>query len=332
MRRGPVPVSRDLVSQDGETPRSLATLTGCNRTSSSFDFELGLIGHLALSSYRWTRDAYNASAKRASFIAKIKKPQNPNEKREASKSSRVTVLPIGYVGILDGARMLQPAMYAGTPDPPAVSTLRQKHINVEDRQALHRAVDALWKAVDAGALRPMAIGGRPRRIVQLDPALTKAIPTLRSPRGRGFTSLRQSNPVYHELASWFGPDLSRVVLAFRESEVRRLGGKLVRARRTAFRSNDRKKARGRPSRQQMILPIVREVIESRKWSPLSSIKALTTLVNRKGEWQVSVSEETVTRVLDRLYDETRDRAFQRIRKIRKGSTPKWATSGGLINK
>jgi hypothetical protein len=241
----------------------------------------------------------------------------------------MTALPIGYVGILDAARMLQPAMYAGTPDSPAVITLRQKDINVEDRQALHRAVDELWNGVDAGTLRAMAIGGRPRRIVRLDPALTKAIPTLRSPRGRGFTSLRQSNPVYHELASWFGPDLSRVVLAFRETEVRRLAGKLVRARRTALRSN---KARGRRPRQQIILATVREVIESRNWSPLSSMKALTHLVNQKGGWQAPVSEETVTRVLDRLYEETQDRAFQRIRRKRKGSKPKKVDPERSINK
>jgi len=244
----------------------------------------------------------------------------------------MTVFPIGYVGILDAARMLQPAMYAGTPDPPAVITLRQKDINVGDRQALHRAVDELWNGVDAGTLRAMAIGGRPRRIVRLDPALTKAIPTLRSPRGRGFTSLRQSNPLYHELASWFGPDLSRVVLAFRETEVRRLAGKLVRARRTALSLNDRKKARGRPPRQQMILATVRELIESRKWSPLSSIKALTHLVNRNGESYEPVSQETVTRALDRLYEETHDRAFQRIRKIRKDSKPEKVDPERSINK
>jgi hypothetical protein len=195
----------------------------------------------------------------------------------------MTVVPIGYVDILDAARMLQPAMYAGTPDPPAVISLRQKNIDVGDRDALHRAIDELWNAVDARALRAMAIGGRPRLVVRLDPALTKAIPTLRSPRGRGFTSLRQSNPSYHELASWFGPDLSGVVLAFRETEIRRLAGKLVRARRTALRSNGRKNARGRPSRQQMILATVRELIEGRKWLPVSGIKALTHLVNRNGE-------------------------------------------------
>ena len=72
----------------------------------------------------------------------------------------------------------------------------------------------------------------------------------------------------------------------------------------------------------MILATVRELIESRKWSPLSGIKALTHLVNKKGEWMMPVSEETVTRAPDRLYDETHDRAFLRIRRIRKGSKPK----------
>ena len=252
------------------------------------------------------------------------KSSESHEKGESPKSPRMTVLPIGYVGILDAARMLQPAMYAGTPDASAVITLRQKGINVEDGQALHRAIGELWKGVDAGTLRVVAIGGRPRRIVRLDPELTKAIPMLRSPRGRGFTFVRQSNPVYHQLASWFGPDLSRVVLAFRENDIRKLAGKLVRARRTALRSNGGKKARGRPPRQQMIVASVRELIESGKWSPLKGIKALTQLVNRTGKWPVPVSEETVTRVLDRLYQESHDRAFQRIRRTRMASKPKQA--------
>jgi hypothetical protein len=82
----------------------------------------------------------------------------------------------------------------------------------------------------------------------------------------------------------------------------------------------------------MILATVRELIESRKWSPLSGIKALTHLVNRNGEWQQPVSEDTVTRVLDGLYEETHDRAFQRIRKTRKGSRPKKVDPARSITK
>ena len=91
---------------------------------------------------------------------------------------------------------------------------------------MHRANAEVWKAVDEGVLRALAIGGRPRRILRLDPELTKMIPTLRSPRGRGFTFLRQSNPAYHQLASWFGPLLHSAVLAFSD-QFSRVGNALL---------------------------------------------------------------------------------------------------------
>jgi hypothetical protein len=103
------------------------------------------------------------------------------------------VLPIGYVPLLEAAEMLLPALYAGVTDLPIVTSLRQEGIDVNDGSAMDRAVVELWKAVDKDTLRSVAIGGRPRRVVRLDPKFTKAVPTLRSPRGRGFTLLRQSN-------------------------------------------------------------------------------------------------------------------------------------------
>lgn len=39
-----------------------------------------------------------------------------------------TVLPIGYVTILEAAEMLLPAMYAGLPDLPIVTSHRQKDL------------------------------------------------------------------------------------------------------------------------------------------------------------------------------------------------------------
>ena len=108
------------------------------------------------------------------------------------------VLPVGYVTILEAAEMLQPAMYAGVPDLPIITKLRQEGIEVNDGPAIDRAVTKLWKAVDKGALRSMAIGGRPRRVVRLDAQFTKGVPALRNHRGRGLTLLRQSNPAYHE--------------------------------------------------------------------------------------------------------------------------------------
>jgi hypothetical protein len=189
------------------------------------------------------------------------------------------VLPNGYVTLLEAAETLLPAMYAGVPDLPVVKSLRQKGIDVRDGPAMDQAVGELWKAVDEGGLRPMAIGGRPRRIERLDAAMTKQIPTLRHARGRGFTFLRQSNPAYHQPASCFGSDFPRATLAFRETEVHNLARKLIRTRRATLRADGRK-ARGRPSRQAVIISTVLELVERGKFVPLNGLKALTQVVKR----------------------------------------------------
>jgi hypothetical protein len=119
------------------------------------------------------------------------------------------VLPNGYLTILQAADVLLPAIYGGISDRRVVSQLREQGEDVGDGQARGEAIAEIWKEVDAGALRAMAIGGRPRRIVRLDPSLTTSIPQLRSPRGRGFQWLRQSNPAYPQLASWYLGSLGR---------------------------------------------------------------------------------------------------------------------------
>jgi hypothetical protein len=100
------------------------------------------------------------------------------------------------------------------------------------RSGRDRAIAELWKAVDKGTLRSMAIGGRPRRVVRLNAKFTRSVPALRSPRDRGFTFLRQSNPAYHELANWFGPSLYTATVAFQLTEVQKLARRLMRALRT----------------------------------------------------------------------------------------------------
>jgi hypothetical protein len=163
----------------------------------------------------------------------------------------------------------------------------------------------------------MAIGGRPRRIIRLDPAMTKSIPTLRSPRGRGFTLLRQLNPAYHQLASWFGPSVHSVALAFREIDVQKLGRRLMRARRIAQKSGGQESSRGRPSRVTPIQPVIRDLIANGKWNVTMGIKALTREVNRVRKWPTPVSPDTVTRALDLLHVQTKDRRFERARRERR---------------
>jgi hypothetical protein len=227
------------------------------------------------------------------------------------------VLPIGYMTLLEAAEMLLPAIYAGVPDLPIVTSLRQEGIDVKDGSAMDRAIVELWKAVDKETLRSVAIGGRPRRVVRLDPKFTKAVPTLRSPRGRGFTLLRQSNPAYHQLASWFGPLLHSAALAFRETEVQKLARKLMRARRIAQRPDGRKNPRGRPSRMGIVQPVIRDLVAERKWNPPMGMKALTRQVNRAGKWPHQMSQDTVTRALDLLHEQTNERRFERARHRRR---------------
>ena len=154
------------------------------------------------------------------------------------------VLPNGFLTILEAADRLSQTMHSGTADAPAVTRLREEGFDVADREARPLAIEKIWIAVDRGDLRALAIGGRPRRIIKLDPAFTRSVPALRSARGRGFTMLRQSNPSYGQLASWFGPLLHTAILAIRETEVQKLARKLMRARRNAQRAGVQESRRG----------------------------------------------------------------------------------------
>src|SRR5258708_34754993 len=103
-------------------------------------------------------------------------PTPPNR----SKSGRMNaVLPIGYVTLLEAAEMLLPAMYAGVPDLPIVTSLRQEGIDVTDGPAMDRADVELWKAVDKNTLRAVAIGGPPPHHLRHDPYIPNVVPTLR---------------------------------------------------------------------------------------------------------------------------------------------------------
>ncbi len=232
------------------------------------------------------------------------------------------VLPIGYVTVLEAAEMLRRAMYSGVPDLPIVTRLRQEGIDVKDGPAIDRAVAELWKAVDKHTLRSMAIGGRPRRIVRLDPNLTKAVPILRDPRGRGFAFLRQSNPAYQELAAWFGSLLPAATVAFRVTDVQKLARRLMRARRATQKTDGQKRPRGRSPLIPIVKPVISDVVDRRKWNPTMAMKALTREVNRAGKWSQRISEDTITRALDLLYEQTHDRRFERVRHTRRLRTRK----------
>jgi hypothetical protein len=228
-----------------------------------------------------------------------------------------TVLPIGYVTLLEAAEMLQLAMHAGVPDTARVIELRRRGLAVSEGPARDRAIAELWKAVDKDSLRSWAIGGSPRRIVRLDAHFTRSVPLLRSPRGRGLAFLRPSNPAFHELSKAFGASFQKATLIFQTIEVQKLGRRLMRVRRTARKADGQKKGRGRPSLIAPVQSVIRDVINRKKWDATMSMKALTREVNRAGRWQQWASQDTVRRALDGLFEQSGERQFQRVRNPRR---------------
>jgi hypothetical protein len=159
------------------------------------------------------------------------------------------IIPIGYVTIREAAEVIAQSRFAGVADRPEVTKLRRLGVDAADGAAIDDAVAALWKAADAGKLRVVAIGGKPRKIVRLDPEDLKEVPFLRSPRGRDFNLLRPSHRLYKSITQWFGLDLTVITIAFREKEVAKLARSVVRARRKDVKSDGVKKKVGRPERQ-----------------------------------------------------------------------------------
>jgi hypothetical protein len=182
---------------------------------------------------------------------------------------------------------------------------------------MDRAIAELWKAVDKNTLRAMVIGGSPRRIVRLDAHFTRSVPLLRSPRGRGLTFLRPSNPAFHELQKAFGGPFHSATLIFRATDVQKLARRLMRARRPARRADGHKKGRGRPSLIAPVQSVIRDVTKRKKWDATMSMKALTREVNRAGKLQQWASQDTVRRALDGLFEQSGERRFERVRNPRR---------------
>lgn len=129
--------------------------------------------------------------------------------------------------------------------------------------------------------------------------------------------MRQSNGAYHELASWFGASFHTSTLAFRETEVRKLGRTLMRRRRAAQSANGETKRRGRAPIIATVQTVIEDVVARRKWNPTMTMKALIREVNRARKTPQLVSRDTVIRALDGLYEQTGDRRFDRIRAPRR---------------
>ena len=224
----------------------------------------------------------------------------------------------GYVSLSEASEIFEAALFAGMPDADQVRQLRAEGYDVRSGTERNIAISELWRQVDAKKLQPFAIGTRRGRQNLVPLENTEAIPFLRNPRGRTFAFLRPGSPYFMQLAQQLGTDLSKVHVAFDRKQVQKVAKTCVAARRRRGRASG--STRGRPSKYLAPAPVIRELVEQGKWSPLSSVKELAARVNRRLAGARPVSEDTVTIALDYLYESSRDRRFQRIKRAARAMT------------
>jgi len=220
-------------------------------------------------------------------------------------------LPSGYVGLRDAALLIEHALFVGRPENPHVLLkLREQGLSVREGESSVIATQELWRGVDGGKLHVFAI--TPSCITSFPAAMTDEIPLLR--RVGSLSYLRPQHRRYQQFVDWFGPNLTQCALAVRREEAEQLARAALCERRKASAGSER---RGRPSLFRTVAPVVKDLVETRKWNPTMSQKALAHQVNYKLPPGTFASDDTVTRVLDQLYGETGDRRFARMHRRRR---------------
>jgi hypothetical protein len=219
----------------------------------------------------------------------------------------------GYLSRLEAVDVIVRSLVAGTPDQPHVTKLREEGIDAADGAAIDVANAELWRGVDRGNVEVFACGPNGQRF-RLEGSLTQEVLFLRSSRGGDFTFSRSGTSAHTKLVAQFGPNLGTVSLAFVKRDVEKWAQSLLRGRRRKSGSISGKRSTGRPSIQPLLVPVIQKLVDGEKWNTTMSLKALTQQVNRCVESDKAISEETVTRALDKLFEETRDRQFQRRRR------------------
>jgi hypothetical protein len=222
------------------------------------------------------------------------------------------VLPEGFLSLHEAAEIVEHALFAGKLESEAVRKLRASGLDVREREARAVSIQVLWKGVDEKRLNAFALLGA--KIAQLKSEQTQGIPMLRNSSGGSFVYLRLNHPAHDGMFKWFGADLARASLAFKGEEVRKYAAHVLRSRRRIARTTGTK--RGRPGFGLALQTMIREMIERGEWNTAQSYKALASKLGRRLAPRVPVSERTVRRVLDELYQETKDRRFRRIKRER----------------
>ncbi|MGB7832956.1 MAG: hypothetical protein WBL84_12160, partial [Xanthobacteraceae bacterium] len=89
------------------------------------------------------------------------------------------LVPTGFLTIPQAAERLAVAIFAGMPDRPLVTNLRESGFDVADGAAIDDAVSKIWAAVDRRKAQAFVVGARQQAPLKLSSEMSKGIPGLR---------------------------------------------------------------------------------------------------------------------------------------------------------
>ena len=113
-----------------------------------------------------------------------------------------------------------------------------------------------------------------------------------------------------------------IAFAFEEKDVTHFARSLVRLRRRKGAVRWVTTKAGGPALLPEAKALIQIIVADGKWKPTQSIKQLTQLVDRESKWARPVSEDTIARALDQLFEETGDRLYQRLKRDRQAARRK----------
>jgi hypothetical protein len=230
------------------------------------------------------------------------------------------VVPDGYLSVREALRVLTMIRCAGLEMSAAVIEARAKGAKASyDRAEMEASAQFFWSQVDAKKLAVRAEHPSTGSLLRIDPSLLN-VPFLRKYSVSDLSYLRSTHPLSTLLFQRFGRSFKTVQLLIAEGELQRVAKAVRRTRKRQQAHPGSAKPVGRPSKVTEAKPAIRNIVDGKQWTGAESLKKLTHILSRR-PYNLRISEDTAARALDELFEKTRDRRFQRMRKASR--MPTW---------
>ncbi len=234
------------------------------------------------------------------------------------------IQPAGYTRLREAIFAAALIQYAGLDAHEAVRKAQKEHRLKTwlTREQLDEVTKAFWDDIDRERISVYVEHTAGAGLFRVDPELFEDVPMVRRYSVSSLRYLWPKHSLYTELEDKYpsGPGQSlfdwrkRFRLVVADPELHRF---LKRIRQSRKRHASRPLSTnppGRPSKVNEVKAVIREIVEAEKWVAIEPLKKLTNLVNRS--MGTTVSDSTISRTLDEIYEEARDQRYNRPRKRR----------------